>query len=69
MSLSISVEQEDLELLRSFSAKTGFPVSKLFEDYVTAICRTIRTTGLDKKKNFSKLDLLKLAAKGAMQST
>jgi len=68
VSLSISVEDGDLELLRSFSAKSGVPVSRLYEDYTSGICRTIRAAGLDKKAKYSKLDMMRMVIKGSMET-
>lgn len=65
--ISISVEQDQMEMLKHFCEVSGIPMSKLFEDHVSALCNTIRVTGLDKKKKYSRMDLVKMFVRGTFQ--
>lgn len=65
--LTVSIDQADSEMIKHFCEVSGFPVSRLFEDHVKAICGTIKAAGLDKKKKYSKLDMVKMFVKGTMQ--
>jgi hypothetical protein len=66
--LTISVEHEDVELLRQFCEKTGLPISKLYQDYTRAMAQTLRAVGVDRKERLSKMDLLRIFATGARMS-
>jgi hypothetical protein len=69
VSLSLSLEHEDVELLRHFCEKTGMPISKLYQDYTRAMAQTLRAVGVDKKEKLSKMDLLRVFAVGMKMST
>ena len=65
--LSISIEQEELDVIRHFCEVSGYPISRLYDEHTKAIYRTIKASGLDKKTKYSKLELLKVFVKGTMQ--
>lgn len=67
--LTISIEQEELNVIRHFCEVAGYPISRLYDEHTKAIYRTIKASGLDKKTRYSKLELLKMVVKGSMHST
>jgi hypothetical protein len=69
VSLTISLEHEDVELLRHFCEKTGLPISRLYHDYTRALAQTLRAVGVENKERLSKLDLLRVFAVGMKMST
>lgn len=65
--ITITLDTEDVEALKSFSQSTGIPISSMIQSYVTAMVRTMKATGWDKKKKHSKLDLIRFFGKGLVQ--
>jgi hypothetical protein len=64
ISTTISLEKDDIDVLRDFCAKTGFPMSKLFQDYVSVMVKTIKLVGADRRVKVTKLDLIRIFGKG-----
>lgn len=62
--LTISIEREDVDTLKDFCEKTGMPISRLFQEYASAMAKTIRAVGVEKKKRVSKMDLVRIFSKG-----
>lgn len=65
--LTVSIESEKLEVIKHFCDVSGVPISKLYADHTDALYNTIKLAGLDKKKKYCKLDLVKMFVKGARQ--
>lgn len=68
-SLTVTLDHEDVEIVKAFCASTGLTVSGLFQSYISAMTRTIKASGWDKKKHHSKLDLIRFLGKGLQQQT
>ena len=67
--VTITLDTEDVEILKAFCQSTGLTVSGLFQTYVGAMTKTIKASGWDKKKYHSKLDLIRFLGKGLQQQT
>jgi hypothetical protein len=62
--LTLSIEIEDVNTIRDFCEKVGMPMSRLFQDYASAMAKTIRAVGADKKGKLSKMDVIRVFGKG-----
>lgn len=67
--VTISVDLEAYEVVQSFCDKTGQGISGLVDIYIQTMARTIRLSGLDKKKDVTRADLLRFALSGLGEST
>lgn len=65
--MTLSIEQEDYDLIKGFCEQTGLTASKLYETYTKAMVNTIKATGWTRNKKLSKIDVIKLLGKGMMQ--
>lgn len=65
--LTITIEEEELKVIRHFSEVSGVSVSKLFQDHSKALCNTIKMAGLDQKKKYTKIDMMRMLIKGMGQ--
>jgi hypothetical protein len=68
VTMSFSVDEGAYETVKVFCDKTGQNISGLVDTYLQTMARTIRLTGLDKKKDVTRADLLRLALKGIGES-
>lgn len=66
--VAVSVNQKDVELVVEFCQRTGQDLSGLVDSYIQSIARTIRVVGLDKKKNLTRGDFVRLALAGLRES-
>lgn len=66
--ISVSVDQESVELVTDFFARTGQDLSGLVDAYIQTMARTIRITGLNKKKDITRADVLRLGLAGIRES-
>lgn len=64
--LSISIEQEDYEVLRGFCVKAKVPMSIFFTAYAQGIVIAMKAKGLHKKQKLSKLDILKFVGSSCL---
>jgi hypothetical protein len=62
--LTLSIEIEDVNTIRDFCEKTGMPMSRLFQEYASAMAKTIRAVGADKKVKLTKMDVIRVFGKG-----
>lgn len=62
--LTISITEEDYTVLKSFCDKTGLTMSKLYEEHTKGLVKAAKLSGILKKENASKLDLIRFFAKG-----
>lgn len=62
--LTISVEKEEMDILKDFCAKARVPVSLLFEGYISGVVQAVKIKGLHKKEKIGKLDFFRLMAGG-----
>lgn len=67
--LTVTIDPEDLQIIKAFCAASGTTVSGLFSTYIAAMTKTIKATGWDRKKHHSKLDLIRFLGKGLTQQT
>lgn len=63
---AISIEEEDLDVLRLFCEKTGMSISSLYENHTKGLVKAAKLSGLLDKKKVGKLDLIKFFGKAAM---
>ena len=63
---TLSVESEEIEVLKEFCAKARVPVALVFEGYLTGVVAALRAKGLDKQNNIGKLDFFKLLSGGRL---
>lgn len=66
--ISVSVDQESVELVVDFFTRTGQDLSGMVDAYIQSMARTIRVTGLHKKKDLTRADVLRLALAGIKES-
>lgn len=57
--MSISIEEEDYEVLRGFCEKAKVPMSLFFTGYAQGIVIGMKARGLHKKARLTKLDILR----------
>ena len=67
-SVTVTIEKDSFEVVKTFCGKTGQDVSGLVDTYFQSMARTIRVVGLDKKKDVTRADLLRVALKGVCES-
>lgn len=67
-SVTVTVEKDSFEVVKDFCGKTGQDISGLVDTYFQSMARTIRIVGLDKKKDVTRADLLRVALKGVCES-
>lgn len=67
-SVTMTIDEENLELCRHFCDKTGQTISGMVDTYINAMAATIRAAKLDKKEVVTKADLLRLGLKGIRQT-
>jgi hypothetical protein len=63
-SISISVEEEDAEVLRRMCAAMGISMAKLFEEAVKGYVMAGKSAGLHKQKKASVANLIRMFGKG-----
>lgn len=63
-SITVSVDQESLDLVVEFFTRVGQDLSGMVDAYIQSMARTIRATGLNKKKDLTRADVLRLALAG-----
>ena len=66
--ITLTIDQDDLQVCRHFCEKTGQSISGMVDTYINAMAATIRAARLDKKEVVTKVDLLKLGLKGIRQT-
>ena len=66
--ITVSLDKVDVELVQSFCDRTGQNFSGLIDTYIQSMARTLRAVGLDKKKDVTRADLLRVALKGVCES-
>ena len=66
--VAVSVDKEAFDCVKVFCDKTGQDVSGLVDTYFQAMARTIKVVGLDKKKDVTRADLLRIALRGVCES-
>lgn len=66
--VAVSVDEEAFETVKLFCDKTGQDISGIVDTYLQSMARTIRAVGLDKKKDVTRADLLRVALKGVCES-
>lgn len=64
VSVTVSVDKENLEIVRAFTDRAGVSFSWLFDTYLSGVSLTIRTAKLLDKPNLTKIDLLRVALSG-----
>lgn len=62
--LTISVEEEDVKVLRHLCDLMGISMSQLFRDTVRGYVMTAKAARLMEKKKMSKLDVVRFFGKG-----
>lgn len=68
-SITVSVDQESLEVVLEFFTRVGQDLSGCVDAYIQTMARTIRASGLLKKKDLTRADVLRLALEGIKEST
>ena len=66
--VAVSVDKEAYDLVKLFCDKTGQDISGLVDTYFQSMARTFKVLGLDKKKDVTRADLLRVALKGVCES-
>jgi len=64
--ISISVEEEDAEVLRNMCAAMGITMTKLFEDAVKGYVVAGKAAGLHKQKKATVANLIRMFGKGCL---
>lgn len=67
-SFTVTIEKESFDIVKGFCEKTGQDISGIVDTYFQSMARTIRVIGLDKKKDVTRADLLRVALKGVCES-
>lgn len=66
--LTISVEEEDIETLRLFCEKTGLTISSLYEHHTAGLVKAAKLSGMLKKPGKAcRADLMKMFLRGVVQ--
>lgn len=68
VTVSVNVSEEAYDTVKDFCNKTGQDISGLVDTYFQSMARTFRVLGLDKKKDVTRADLLRVALKGVCES-